>query len=150
MFNELFTGKTPDEIRTEYRRAARLYHPDRGGTDEQMAQLNAAYAVAMDSAQKYGRADAGRTQTRTTAQERAAQKPRRQRRQTLYTEKYVNGYEDDILENGGSFWDRFGEKYVYVKADGTTVIFTDTGKTYTDGQRLFTIRHYENMPKKYF
>jgi hypothetical protein len=41
---------TPDEIRTAYRRASLAAHPDRGGTDETMAAVNAAYATLTDPA----------------------------------------------------------------------------------------------------
>lgn len=41
-------GATHDEIRAAYRKKAMLLHPDRGGTFEQMAELNTAYDVLGD------------------------------------------------------------------------------------------------------
>ena len=34
---------TPDEVAAAYRRLAKAFHPDRGGAEERMAQINAAY-----------------------------------------------------------------------------------------------------------
>lgn len=36
---------TPDELKSQYRRLSLQYHPDRGGTTEQMSRLNEAYRV---------------------------------------------------------------------------------------------------------
>jgi DnaJ domain len=36
---------TPDQVAAAYRRLAKEWHPDRGGGDERMAQINAAYDV---------------------------------------------------------------------------------------------------------
>lgn len=38
---------TLDELKREYRRLAMIYHPDCGGTDAEMQELNAAYEAAM-------------------------------------------------------------------------------------------------------
>lgn len=40
---------TLDELKREYRRLAMIYHPDCGGTDAEMQELNAAYEEAMKS-----------------------------------------------------------------------------------------------------
>ncbi|WP_158011020.1 DnaJ domain-containing protein [Hymenobacter lapidarius] len=37
----------PEDVKTAYRRLAKKYHPDAGGTDEQMKQLNAARTQAL-------------------------------------------------------------------------------------------------------
>lgn len=38
---------TLDDLKREYRRLAMIYHPDCGGTDAEMQELNAAYEAAM-------------------------------------------------------------------------------------------------------
>ncbi|MES3011964.1 MAG: DnaJ domain-containing protein [Pseudomonadota bacterium] len=40
------TVQTADSLRNAYRRAARAAHPDKGGTDARMAEVNAAYEAA--------------------------------------------------------------------------------------------------------
>jgi curved DNA-binding protein CbpA len=35
-------GASPEDIKTAYRRKARQHHPDHGGSDEMMKQINAA------------------------------------------------------------------------------------------------------------
>lgn len=39
---------TPEEVKNGYRRAAARSHPDKGGSDEQMAKVNKAYQVLSD------------------------------------------------------------------------------------------------------
>jgi DnaJ-class molecular chaperone len=41
---------TPEEIKTAYRRQAMAYHPDHGGSEALMAELNAAYNEATRAA----------------------------------------------------------------------------------------------------
>lgn len=41
--NELRRAKTLEELKKVYRKLALEFHPDRGGTDEQMAAINNAY-----------------------------------------------------------------------------------------------------------
>ena len=41
----LSPSATSDELKSQYRRLSLQYHPDRGGTTEQMSQLNEAYRV---------------------------------------------------------------------------------------------------------
>lgn len=41
--NELRRAKTLEELKKVYRKLALEFHPDRGGTDEQMAEINNAY-----------------------------------------------------------------------------------------------------------
>lgn len=36
-------GAPPEDVAAAYRRLAKAYHPDRGGAEERMAQINAAY-----------------------------------------------------------------------------------------------------------
>ena len=36
-------GAPPEDIAAAYRRLAKAYHPDRGGAEGRMAQINAAY-----------------------------------------------------------------------------------------------------------
>jgi DnaJ-domain-containing protein 1 len=43
----LTEGATPQDIRNAYHRAARSVHPDHGGSDKKMADLNAAFARLM-------------------------------------------------------------------------------------------------------
>ncbi len=38
---------TKEDIKKQYRYLARKYHPDRGGDDEMMESLNAAYSLLM-------------------------------------------------------------------------------------------------------
>ena len=40
-----FTAKNMTELKEQYRDLAKKFHPDCGGTDEQMAQINAEYDV---------------------------------------------------------------------------------------------------------
>ncbi|MCC5611521.1 J domain-containing protein [Nostoc sp. CHAB 5834] len=39
-------GASDEEVREGYRKLARQHHPDNGGSDEQMAAINAAYEQA--------------------------------------------------------------------------------------------------------
>lgn len=41
--NELRRAKTLEELKKVYRKLALKFHPDKGGTDEQMAEINNAY-----------------------------------------------------------------------------------------------------------
>lgn len=41
------SGNTPEEVQTAYRRLASQFHPDRGGSPEKMAELNAARDEAL-------------------------------------------------------------------------------------------------------
>ncbi len=43
---------TEDQIKTSYRELAKKYHPDVGGDPEKMKEVNVAYAVLSDPAQK--------------------------------------------------------------------------------------------------
>jgi hypothetical protein len=40
-------GSSPEDIKSAYRRKARQYHPDHGGSDEAMKQINAAKAALL-------------------------------------------------------------------------------------------------------
>ncbi len=44
---DVFRGATPDQIKEAYRKLASQYHPDRGGSPEKMAELNAARDQAL-------------------------------------------------------------------------------------------------------
>ncbi|MBC8235380.1 DnaJ domain-containing protein [bacterium] len=35
------------ELKSRYRELARIYHPDKGGSSEEMQQLNTAYRIAV-------------------------------------------------------------------------------------------------------
>ena len=50
MFDSLFNGLTPEEIRTLYRKLAHKYHPDKGGETEKMQELNRIYKEALQKA----------------------------------------------------------------------------------------------------
>jgi curved DNA-binding protein CbpA len=52
----------PEVIRAAYRRLAQKHHPDYGGNDRRMAELNAAYFVLRDPQRRAGY-DAGRRRT---------------------------------------------------------------------------------------
>ena len=60
---------TRQQIRDEYRRLAKIHHPDLGGNTADMQQLNAAYEVAMDAATRAempNRSEASYTHQRET------------------------------------------------------------------------------------
>jgi curved DNA-binding protein CbpA len=58
----------PEVIQAAYRALARKYHPDMGGSDQQMAKLNAAWATVGDHG---GRAQYDREQRAATAEQTA-------------------------------------------------------------------------------
>jgi curved DNA-binding protein CbpA len=43
------TGATDDEIKQAFRQKARAHHPDKGGSDADMADINKAYAILSDT-----------------------------------------------------------------------------------------------------
>ena len=87
---------TPDEVAASYRRLAKAWHPDRGGGDDRMAELNAAYDLlrATDWMQRSEQPEAAR---RTPANGRGAWLPPAIRR--------ALGYELlGVLEPGERIW----------------------------------------------
>ena len=60
--------RTLDELKSEYRRLARLHHPDIGGDVATMQEINAQYETAFNQI-KHGAASAGGKQTSETAGE---------------------------------------------------------------------------------
>ena len=62
-------GMTRDQIKNEYRRLAKIHHPDLGGDTATMQALNAAYTAAMNSATRDempGRSEASYTHQAAT------------------------------------------------------------------------------------
>lgn len=60
MLNQIFTDvKTSEELRAEFRRLALKYHPDRGGSNEAMRKINAAYTAASERIAKGVKAPKG-------------------------------------------------------------------------------------------
>jgi len=52
MFTARFEGLTVQEIRTLYKKLAHQYHPDKGGSTEDMQQLNSDYKEALKKTER--------------------------------------------------------------------------------------------------
>lgn len=131
-----------DEGKRIYRRLAMENHPDRGGDTAKMAAINSAW----EHFQKYG-CFSGR-QSRASYQREPERKvytaPRKPRRKNVYTQKAYDG-----LKNDSSWIWRYIDNVTVFYKPGMKTIVMKFDSYDSNGEKLYTVRRYNNMPKKY-
>lgn len=131
-----------DEGKKVYRRLAMQNHPDRGGDTAVMAAINTAW----ERFQKYGGFSAGQSSANYNREpeRKAYTAPRKPRRKTFYTQKAY-----DNMKNDSSWVWRYIDNVTVFYKPGMKTVVMKFDHYDSDGEKLYTARQYNDMPKKY-
>ncbi|NBK77323.1 hypothetical protein D5272_01640 [bacterium D16-76] len=142
---QYFSGcYTIDQAKAEYRRLARIHHPDVGGDVRTMQEIDAQY----EDYQKNGNCWNVLNYTAKAYQQQPQAKPkksRKPRKTKIYTVGAVQRAIDDANAKCGNV--RYYDSVIVIESPGLkTVVAIPTER---NGVIYYTIRQYNVTPKKY-
>lgn len=136
---------TKEQAKAEYRRLAKIYHPDLGGDEQTMKEINAQFEAFQTHGSQW---QALRSEWRTQQpqqQPQAKQKQRQKRKSKIYTVGAIQGAIDRANMQGGSV--RYYDGVIVIESAGLkTVVAIPIER---GGVTYYTIRQYNVTPKKY-
>lgn len=144
--------RTADELKREYRRLEKENHPDIGGDNAKMQEINAEYQRLLSRFRFGGFSGASNvyaTQAGRKTEESVNQrKPRAKYRKSFYSEKAIMDFSSDFIRQGGISY-RMPEGTTIFYRRGYRTVVVKYAKTTSSGERLYTVRQYNNCPEKY-